>query len=110
MKGAKTSERYQDDLNLKDPNDLSHLSFGDKINILRRRFYGKPLGDKISEKSPEYQEKDLINKLTRINSLRNKIAHLGTKLFDQQTLSAEIQKVRDMMDRCNEFFKKYPGK
>ena len=98
------------ELILKNPKDLDYLDFGDKIAILRKKFYGKKLDNGKWEKNPEQQERDLIKHLKRISGLRNDLGHRGMEKFRKEELSSEIAQVVYLMKWCNKFFKKNPGK
>ena len=104
------SMEEKNDLNIDDPRDIDHLSFGDKIQILHRKMYGKQLEDRKWELKPERQDADLLRNLRKIKSLRDNLAHHGKRKFQQQKLTGEIKRVREMMEWCNEFFKNYPDR
>ena len=104
------SKEEKNDLNINDPRDIDHLSFGDKIQILHRKMHGKKLEARKWEKEPERQDVDLLRNLRKIKSLRDNLAHHGKRKFQQQKLTGEIKRVKEMMEWCNEFFKNYPGR
>jgi len=104
------SKEEKSDLNIDDPRDIDHLSFGDKVQILDRKMYGKRLDGGKTELKPEQQEQNLLRYLRKIKSLRDNLAHHGKRKFQQQKLTGEIKRVREMMEWCNEFFKNYPDR
>ena len=104
------SKEEKNDLNINDPRDIDHLSFGDKVLILDRKMYGKRFDGEKTELKPEQQEQTLLRYLRKIKSLRDNLAHHGKRKFQQQKLTGEIKRVREMMEWCNEFFKNYPDR
>ena len=104
------SKEEKNDLNIDDPRDIDHLSFGDKVLILDRKIYGKRFDGGKTELKPEQQEQNLLRYLRKIKSLRDNLAHHGKRKFQQQKLTGEIKRVREMMEWCNEFFKNYPDR
>ena len=104
------SKEEKNDLNINDPRDIDHLSFGDKVLILDRKIYGKRFDGGKTELKPEQQEQNLLRYLRKIKSLRDNLAHHGKRKFQQQKLTGEIKRVREMMEWCNEFFKNYPDR
>ena len=78
------SKEEKSDLNINDPRDIDHLSFGDKVQILDRKMYGKRFDGGKTELKPEQQEQNLLRYLRKIKSLRDNLAHHGKRKFQQQ--------------------------
>ena len=54
------SKEEKNDLNIDDPRDIDHLSFGDKVLILDRKMYGKRFDGEKTGLKPEQQEQNLL--------------------------------------------------
>ena len=81
------SKEEKSDLNINDPRDIDHLSFGNKVQILDRKMYGKRFDGGKTEIKPEQQEQNLRVEDTTIS----KSSQLPHRLFMYSTFQKLIE-------------------